>query len=211
MESTFHATVYSVVDRLLERIATECMEDKPKLWAIWKEMFAFPQDPPTKEKKLVKETPKEAPKEEKKPAKKVEKKEEKKPVKEAPKEEKKPEPKEVPKVILDAPKEEKKVILEEEKHEAPKEEKKVVLEEEKHEAPKEEKKVVLEEEKHEAPKEEKKVVLEEEEPAHKSPKAAKPGTCPWVYTKGPRQGQVCGVGIYSKNPESGLCHSHYKK
>ena len=179
MESTFHATVYSVVDRLLERIATECMEDKPKLWAIWKEMFAFPQDPPTKEKKLVKEAPKEAPKEEKKPAKKVEKKEEKKPVKEAPKEEKKPEPKEVPKVILDAPKEEKKVILEEEKHEAPKEEKKVVL--------------------------------EEEEPAHKSPKAAKPGTCPWVYTKGPRQGQVCGVGIYSKNPESGLCHSHYKK
>jgi hypothetical protein len=46
-------------DRLLDRVSSECMEDKSKLWAIWKEMFAFPQEPPKKVKVESKPAPKE--------------------------------------------------------------------------------------------------------------------------------------------------------
>lgn len=231
MESTFHATVYSVVDRLLDRISTECLEDKPKLWAIWKEMFAFPQDPPKKEVKKVEAKP------EAKDVKEVKKETKPEPKKEVKKKETKPEVKAV------VP-EKQKVVLEEEKAETKPETKAVVEEEKVQEKVVEKKpevKAVVEEKKPE-PKpvvEEKPaakaIVMEEEEPEDNPEPAATPteekksiaaedlvgknqkelkailGTCPWVYSKGPRMGQVCGSQIYSKQPDCGLCHAHFKK
>jgi hypothetical protein len=124
-------------------------------------------------------------------------------VKKEVKPEKKVVPEEVKAVVLEkvVPEEVKAVVLEKPKA--------IVIEEEIEEKPKA---IVIEEEIEEKPKA---IVIEEEkqDPARKSPKEIKAalGTCPWVYSKGPRQGQVCGSQIYSKQPECGVCHAHFKK
>ena len=195
MEAKFEKVVFNIVDGFLDKVSSTCIQDKDKLWGIWKEMFAFPALP-VKEKKVVKSEVKPV---EVKP---VESK-----LEEGKTEEIKPEPKKAVRVkkMVESKVDEPKAA------ETPKVAEAVVVEAPKvAEVTKVAEAVVVEAPKvAEAVVEKPKMIVEEDDTKAEETKTdAK--KCLVVLSRGPRKGEVCGSSVSTKDPSSGKCTVHLK-
>ena len=50
MDEHFQRTAFTIIERFMEKVSTQCDLNKDNLWRIWREMFNFPTIQDSKKK-----------------------------------------------------------------------------------------------------------------------------------------------------------------